>query len=219
MLPFDKAKPGEIVTFGVYPQTADGADKTPIRWRVLQAVGNELFLLSEFLLDSKRYHSDDVDTTWQDCDLRKWLNDGFYNRAFTDTEKECIKTTHCADNGEGKPDTHDRVFLLGVAEAKTLTGRLDKHVSIMERRAVGTDFAKAKKADGCRLYVYDKSVRDDYLTEDGTKLGCSWWWLRTQPDNSSRATFVGTRASIRSYGRVNLPYYGVRPALKVNLPR
>jgi hypothetical protein len=65
------------------------------------------------------------------------------------------------------------------------------------------------------LYVYDKSESDNYITENGKKLGCSWWWLRTQPGSSSRAAFVGTRASIRSYGRVNLKYYGVRPAIKL----
>jgi hypothetical protein len=75
-----------------------------------------------------------------------------------------------------------------------------------------------KKADGCRLYVYDKSVKDDYLIENGKKQGCSWWWLRTQLGRSSCATFIGPRASVRSYGRVDLIYYGVRPALKINLP-
>jgi len=31
------AKPGEIITFGTCPQTADGTDVTPIKWRVLHA--------------------------------------------------------------------------------------------------------------------------------------------------------------------------------------
>ena len=53
---------------------------------------------------------DSVDITWHDCDLRKWLNNEFYNTAFNATEKEFIKTTHCADNGEVSPDTEDKVF-------------------------------------------------------------------------------------------------------------
>lgn len=68
-------KPGDIITFGSYPQTADGTDKTPIQWRVLNNSDNELFILSEYILDCKRYHNEGVDTTWQDADLRKWLKD------------------------------------------------------------------------------------------------------------------------------------------------
>ena len=212
--PQRSARPGDILTFGTYPQTAGGTDRTPIKWRVLQNSGNELFILSAYILDCKRYHAEYTDITWRDCDLRKWLNDEFYNAAFKAAEKGIVKTTCCTDNGEGRPDTEDRVFLLGIAELKELTDILGKDL----RRAVGTEFARVKKSDGCHLYVYDKSVEDNYVTdENGEKHGCSWWWLRTQLGEPSRATFVGTRASIRSYGRVNRIPYGVRPALNLDL--
>lgn len=212
-MPYRSAKPGEIITFGTYPQTADGTDRTPIKWRVLQNSGAELLLLSEYILDCKRYHREFVDITWRDCDLRKWLNDEFYNTAFNAAEKGFVKIAFCTDDGEGSPDTEDRVFLLSVAEVKHLTNTLGKDF----RRAVGTEFAKVKKADGCHLYVMDKNVETDYITENGRKYGCSWWWLRTRGSSPSRAFFVGTRASIRSYARVNLARYGVRPALKLDL--
>lgn len=38
------AKLGEIITFGTYPQTAEGADRTAIKWRVLQNSGNERYV-------------------------------------------------------------------------------------------------------------------------------------------------------------------------------
>ncbi|MCQ6276045.1 hypothetical protein JMM81_13975 [Bacillus sp. V3B] len=66
----------------------------------------------------------------------------FYDIAFSDVEKELINTTHCTDNGE---DTEDKVFLLSVNELKGLSGVYGKSFF----RAVGTDFAKLKKADGC----------------------------------------------------------------------
>ena len=115
---FRDAKPGEIITFGMYPQTADGADRTPITWRVLHNAGGELFILSAYILDCKRYHGEYVDVTWRDCDLRQWLNDAFYHAAFDAAEKGFVKTTRCTDNGEGSPDTEDKVFLLSVAEVK-----------------------------------------------------------------------------------------------------
>lgn len=209
--------PGEVITFGTYPQTADGADRTPIIWRVLQYSDSELFILSDYILDCKRYHRDFTDMTWRDSDLRKWLNDEFYNTAFNESEKRFIKTAYCADNGEGSTDTDDKVFLLSATEARELTYKRDEISLSAKRQAIGTGFSKIKKNDGCRLYVYDKKLKDDYIIENGEELGCSWWWLRTQPDRSSRAFFVGTRSSIRSYGRISLGCYGVRPALKINL--
>lgn len=212
-------KPGEIITFGTYPHTADGNDATPVKWRVLQNSRDELFLLSEHILDCKRYHGktpditwyDCVDITWCDCDLRKWLNDEFYNTAFTATEKEFIKTAHCTGNGEGSPDTGDKVFLLSVNEIKDVSDKLGMDL----RRAVGTDFAKTKKPDGCKLGVYDKTNKNNYIIRNGEETGCSWWWLRTQGNKQTRAFFVGTDFSIRSYGNNSIALYGVRPALKM----
>lgn len=45
-------QPGERMTFGLYPQSADG-EVRPIVWRVLQNTGSELFLLSEEILECK----------------------------------------------------------------------------------------------------------------------------------------------------------------------
>jgi hypothetical protein len=196
---------------------ADGADRTPIKWRVLQNSGRESFILSEYILDCKRYHGEYADITWRDCDLRKWLNYEFYNSAFNAAEKKFIKTTYCTDNGECSTDTEDKVFLLSVSEVKELTDKLGEDSLSAKRRAIGTEFSKIKKNNGCHLYVYDKKFRYNYIIENGDEFGCSWWWLRTQGNSSSRAFFIGTRNSIRSYGRVNLACYGVRPALKINL--
>ncbi|GMX64820.1 hypothetical protein Elgi_40890 [Paenibacillus elgii] len=204
---------GEIITFGTYPQMADGGDRTPIKWRVLRNSGRELFILSEYILDCRRYHGECVDITWRDCDLRKWLNNEFYNTAFHAAEKRFIKTTCRTDNGEGSPDTEDKVFLLSVTEIKDLSDTHGKDL----RRAVGTDFAKTKKTDGCSLYVYDKTNKDNYIIKNGEEVGCSWWWLRTQGNKPSRAFFVGPSCSIRSYADVSLARDGVRPALNIIL--
>lgn len=217
----NNVKPGEIITFGTYPQTADGADRTPIAWRVLQNSGSELFLLSEYILDCKRYHGksagitwyDCVDITWRDCDLRKWMNDEFYNTAFNAAEKEFIKTTYCTDNGKGSPDTEDKVFLLGVNEMKDVSDKLGKEL----RCAVGTDFAKTRKPDGCHLGVYDKTNKNNYIIRNGEEIGCSWWWLRTQGNKPSRVFFIATNCSIRSYGNNSIARYGVRPALRLKV--
>ncbi|MBW4079915.1 DUF6273 domain-containing protein [Paenibacillus sp. S150] len=204
-LTYRSLRPGEFIAFGTYPQSAGGEDLA-IKWRVLQNSGSGL--------SPDLKWRDCMDITWHDCDLRKWLNDEFYNAAFNAAEKQFIKTTHCTDNGEGCPDTENRVFLLSVAELKDLSAIHGKAL----RRAAGTGFAKAKKPDGCSLYVYDKPDKDNYTIRDGEEAGCSWWWLRTQGNKPSRAFFVGTGCSIRSYGNNSIDGYGVRPALIINLP-
>ncbi|WP_119073009.1 DUF6273 domain-containing protein [Aggregatilinea lenta] len=217
--PHRSAQPGDIITFGSYPQTADGTDRTPIQWRVLENSGSELFILSEYILDCKRYHGEYMDISWRDCDLRTWLNGEFYNAAFNAAEKVLVQTTRCTDNGENSPDTEDKVFLLSAAEVNSLTDNLGKDF----RRARGTEFAKVKKAGGCHLYVMDKNIAADYISEGGKKYGCSWWLLRNQGrlkdkgNDPSRVVFIGQRASIRHYARVNRAGYGVRPALKLTL--
>jgi hypothetical protein len=215
-----KAQPGDVVTFGAYPQTADGADTTPIKWRVLENSGDALVLLSAYILDCKRYHGAFTAITWRDCDLRRWLNDPFYDVAFSAVEQRAIEVTRCTGNGPNSPDTDDRDFLLSSAEVERVTATLGKDI----RRARGTDFARAKKADGCHLYVMDKNIPSDYITEDGITYGCSWWLLRDQGrlkdhgDDPSRVVFVGQRASIRHYARVDGTGYGVRPAIRLKLP-
>lgn len=214
-------KPGAQIHFGNYPQEAEGQDKSPILWRILAVSDKALLLLSEEILDCKRYHGktkdikwkDCVDVTWRDCDLRHWLNHDFYDAAFSSEEKKHIQTTLCKDNGESCQDTEDKVFLLSVAEVKALIG--DEYRA--KRRATATPYAKAKKSDGCNLYVYDKTNRDNYVERDGEQLGCSWWWLRTQGNKPSRACFIGTGDTIRSYANVSSPRDGVRPAIRINL--
>jgi len=217
MVPVESAAPGEVIAFGTYPQTAAGTDRTPIPWVVLGNSSRELLVLSKDILDCRRYHREFVATSWRDCDLRRWLHEEFYHAAFTDAEKAVIQTSHNSDHGEGSPDTEDKVFLLSEAEVNRVTEKLGKDF----RRARGTEFAKRKTADGCRLYVMDKNVAADYIVEGGKRYGCSWWWLRDQGrlkdqgTDPTRAVFIGTRASIRHYARVDLAGDGVRPALRI----
>jgi hypothetical protein len=197
----DKINIKSKITFGRYPQTSSGKDKTPIEWRVVENNGNEFLLVSDRILDCKRYHNDNKTVTWKDSDIRRWLNGEFYDKAFNKEEKSLIKLTRCAGNGaSGKddlPDTEDRVFLLNTVEA----GKLGSDV---DRIASGTDYAKQKKPDGCELYVNG---------------GNSWWWLRNRGSSgASYAALVINDGDVYEDGRyVGNSDFGVRPALKLIL--
>ena len=59
------------------PSNRQPSKKQPIKWIVLEANENEALLISLYGLDCKEYdnHKDSNDITWENCDLRKWLND------------------------------------------------------------------------------------------------------------------------------------------------
>lgn len=72
----------------------------PIKWRVLQNADGKLFLLADRILDAYYYHHDGAtikepgwNMSWENCDLRKWMNDDFYNAAFSENERSLVLTT------------------------------------------------------------------------------------------------------------------------------
>jgi hypothetical protein len=201
----ERAAVDDLLEFGAYPQTGAHGGGEPIRWRVLDVSGHDVLVVSDRILDCRRYHRGPTGTTWRDCDLRAWLGDEFFPAAFDADERRIVVPTTCSDNGDGSPDTVDRVFLLSVREVRSLTTATA--TGLPRRSAIGTPFAREPKADGCRLYVYDKGVEKDYVMEDGERFGCSWWWTRTQlqiqDGRSSRAAFIGARGDVKSYGRVD----------------
>ena len=192
-------KIGETIEFGNYPQDKDGTEK-PIEWIVMKNEGNQILLLSKYVLDAKPYNKEweDVTVTWETSDIRKWLNNEFYTTAFNKTEKAKIQTSLIKneDNSEygtsGGNDTEDKVFLLSEKEAETLFSNEE------ERIAKATEYAE-------KSGVYDE--------EKG-----AWWWLRSPGFGSRGAAEVDSDGWVYRVG--NLVYIrpdGVRPALYLNL--
>ena len=58
------------MTFGTYPQTAEGNDETPIEWLVLDRNGDHALLLSRYSLDVHAFYPEHVDVTWEKSTLR-----------------------------------------------------------------------------------------------------------------------------------------------------
>ena len=127
------AVPGSYVTFGKYEQDNNLRNgQEPIEWLVLENDGESLLVLSKYVLDSQIYYKawDPVErkmypTTWEQCDLRAWLNSTFYNTAFNAGEQMWIETT-LVDNSlpenwwktvTGGNDTYDKVFILSYEES------------------------------------------------------------------------------------------------------
>ena len=194
-------KIGETIEFGNYPQDKDGTEK-PIEWIVMKKEGNQVLLLSKYVLDAKSYNEGWGDVTWEISDIRQWLNNEFYTTAFNKAEKAKIQTSLIKneDNSEygtsGGNDTEDKVFLLREKEADTLFSDEE------ERIAKATEYAEKLGVD---------------INENSEEKG-AWWWLRSPGNDSFYAALVNYYGWVYGDGiGVNCNVYGVRPALHLNL--
>ena len=98
---------------------------TPMEWQVLEysADGKKALVLSRYVIGHLAYDDEWREVTWETCSARKWLNETFFEKAFSEDEKKLIESTKLKnpDNPEtgakGGNDTEDRIFYLSVEEA------------------------------------------------------------------------------------------------------
>ena len=187
------------------------------KWRVLEASGNRALLLTEDIIERRRYNIAWKDVTWETCTLRQYLN-GEFLRKFKNDEQRLIAETRVANPNNlwfytiGGNDTYDKVFLLSLDEADRYFGNSGDYVD--KRRKEYKDGKYIASSDGYWLSNEHDSKR---VTKE--KNGRAWWWwLRSPGHFSSIAAIVYTdgRVGVSGFG-VNFAYGGVRPALWLNL--
>ncbi len=191
---FSDVKTGSIVTFGNYA----GED---ISWIVIDENETGMMLMSEKIIEGRKYNTDSRSVTWETCTLRKWLNGEFYDTAFSDSEKGKIQLTQLQNPGNpkystnGGNDTGDYVFLLSYEEANSLL------TSIEERTARATSHAKSNG-----------------IISAGDDDGMCEWWLRTPGADGRKVIFVDSCGDIyaEGVGVHESAYGGVRPAMWVS---
>ena len=187
----------------------------PIKWKIIKEDEDKMLLVSDLILDSQDFyvdiredehlHNGDIgfSNNYKLSHIRQWLNDTFYNYAFTDKEKELILDTDVdnssditgvQDNNYSCENTKDKVFLLSYKEA------MDGFENDYERIAKGTDYAKSQ----------------GLLVEDD---GNSYWWLRSPNCHVSSSSlyvyFDGYINPLAYYEEVDNTSFGVRPAIWV----
>ena len=198
---------GNIIEFGSYYQD-DLSSKTPIKWRVLDIQDGKALLISELLLDAKRYNIIDKGITWENSSIRNWLNNEFINQAFSKEEQNEIILTNISNPNNarrgtnGGNNTQDKIFLLSIDEAEKYF-KDDK-----DRECKTTNYAKQQGA---------------WTTNDNKYLGNCNWWLRSPGEYQDAAAHVYSDGKVIDFGyRVdgfdvfNL-HIAVRPALYINL--
>lgn len=199
IVPISKAKTGNTVLFGSYEQDGDeGNGAEAIEWIVLDKEDGKLLLLSKYVLDARGYAGAWYNVTWEDSNLRFWLNESFYKNAFTETEQDQILQTQVLNENnpeygtKGGNDTIDHIFLLSLDE-------VDRYLSnYLVRMAKGT------------AYALDSNL--------WTWIGAAYWWLRSPGYSSISAALVLLNGAVYGNGlSVNYTDIGVRPALWVSI--
>ena len=108
------------VSMGAYNYFHKGGKKEII-WDIISEEDGKTLLISKFGLDTKQF-SMQRDKTWADCSLRRWLNDDFFQGAFSDIEKAAIIETQVLPDQNAEFDTNagepckDRLFVLSKSE-------------------------------------------------------------------------------------------------------
>ena len=216
---------------GYYVSTTYWFKYEPIKWRILEEEGGEAFLLSEMILDSGDYYADASTGTFTHNDgigyannyvlsnIRKWLNDTFYNTAFKSAEKAIILTTQVDNSALTTTDagsnltqatkyessyTEDYIYLLSLREVTSIYYGFDSDYNANDpaRRKMNTDYAKSQGA----------------YTHTGAYAGAGYWWLRS-PSNGydNYASDVSPSGSTGSGSFVSLTYLGIAPAIRISL--
>lgn len=171
---------GDVITLGKY----EGED---ITWLVLDEDDGNYLIISEYLLDRIPYNETDTSVTWETCTLRTWLNDEFYNGAFSSSEQEKIVLSHVpAENNpdysatDPGNDVEDKVFLISYADSR--------------KYFIG-DSQRVCKYKGAEIQ----------------------WWLRNPGFDSRYAMVVWGGGAAMGSIEVNNVYVGVRPAMWISV--
>jgi len=207
---------GEHIIYGSYQGET-------IEWRVLDKKGDEVLLISEYGLDAQPFDTSGKERVlWKDSTIRKWLNDNFYNSAFSEDEKENIVLSYSEGFEEnnnsihpmgGKPNAHlereteDKLFLLSYTELVQYfaespgMGYYELWRGYDELLCYPTEYAK-------------QQLEPLYKTD-----ACAWWLCNPQYDTGDGfsncvevITAFGTREAAQM---MNTRRYAVRPAMWV----
>ena len=191
----------------------------PLEWRVLDPKTG--FVICKNIIDSQAYSNityNYENENWNDAEhthyandyatssIRKWLNDDFYNTAFSASQKANILTTELDNRAystsyskNDSETTYDKVFLLSWSEMQnTAYGFPANTGTSSARQAKGTDYAK------CQGLWADSSNE------------CSIQRLRSAGNYSDYTCYVNSYGFPNYYWGVDITSYGVRPAIRIS---
>ena len=135
------AKAGDIVIFGAYEQDNNvDKGKEEIEWMVLDVKDGKALLVSKYALDCYPYNITYEAVQWESCDLRNWLNENFFETAFSAGEQSIISPNNA---------TQDNVLLLNADQANHYFATDAERGCYATAYAVGNGASVSSFSDHC----------------------------------------------------------------------
>jgi hypothetical protein len=182
-------------------------------WLVLSVDDNNALIITQDAIELRPYHREDKAITWEKCDLRKYLNEEYFN-SFGEKERcYIVQTKNRNQNNywygtDGGNDTDDYIFLLSLEEADVFFGNSGDYLS--KRRKKRIDSEKSVPDDNGSVISNSSDMKR--LARYGSEI--CWWWLRSPGYIDSGAAHIGRSGRI---GVIGSSVYGcsggVRSAL------
>ena len=219
----------DTVKFGNYMQDKKGKKKTPIEWIVLDKKDDKVFLFSKYILDLKNFNDEYKEISWKDCSLRKWLNNEFYDIAFSSEEKKKILETKNINKGykevpfydtKDSNDTVDKVFLLSQDEINIYFEKYGEYSSnVANATTKATEYAINQYMEYYEFKDEDEIKHELNVAFNKDKGETFDYWLRNfaKNDNANSAAAVAAAGYLRTYTYDDYTLQGVRPAIWVSL--
>lgn len=183
-----------------------------IRWRVLKNDGNTLFVMADNGLDCKCYADDSENwetALWKNCFLRDWLNNKFYNCAFSGSEQNAIVEQRIIHKQGEEYNTQDKIFLISGEDV------YDSKYGFCGKKFDETDTSSYNRDSASRWvdsseYAYCMGA----FSGGFNFIGCDWW-LRSANYGDYRVCSSGGVCDLED-GAVNKET-AVVPALHIDI--
>ncbi|MCL1997194.1 MAG: DUF6273 domain-containing protein [Turicibacter sp.] len=177
--------------------------------------------------------------TWENCTLRHYLNNDFYNK-FSDNDKSRIAQRTIANNDNpwfgiaGGSNTNDNIFLLSIEEVARYLGdgNLARLPMSADEKFIWDDSGMPNDANKLKLhkevgypnhsFFIDLYGNPKRVAKD-ISGAATWWWLRSPGSRSFGVAFVLDAGVIALCNSDHMLFVkegffpGVRPALWLNL--
>jgi hypothetical protein len=190
-------------------------------WKVLDIHSNRVLLITDQIIEQRDYHSKKEPITWENSEIRHYLNNEFFERFSLSDRQKILSTNNKNSNNpwygsQGGNETVDKVFLLSLDE--------------VVRSYFGDSSRLLDNPKPNQRYWFDRKNENNVKRMASFMESNWWWWTRTPGKNNKVAVYVHGDGNIGIQGNgisktsFNTLHYqtksnegGLRPAIWITV--